>query len=52
MGPFAFMLAALATLGLTGYYAVSRMVYLWRTAKRFREWAPPALPGASPSTDL
>ena len=47
MGSFAFMLAALATLGLTGYYAVLRMICLWRTAKLFREWAPTALPDSS-----
>lgn len=48
MGSFVFILAALATLGLTGYYTVLRMICLWRTAKLFREWTPPALPD-SPS---
>lgn len=52
MGPVVFMLAALAVLGLTIYYAVMRMVHLWRTAKRFREWAPPALPEVSSSPEL
>lgn len=48
MGAFVVVLAALAAVGLAIYYAVTRMIYLWRTAKRFREWMPPALPGASP----
>lgn len=48
MGPFIALLMMLATVGLMIYYAVTRMIYLWRTAKRFREWMPPALPGASP----
>ena len=52
LGPGAVVLAGLAVLGLTVYYAVMRMVYLWRTAKCFREWTPPALPESSPSPDL
>ncbi|WP_325214307.1 DUF3795 domain-containing protein [Oscillibacter sp.] len=48
MGPFVAMFVGLAALALAIYYAVMRMVYLWRTAKRFREWTPPALPGPSP----
>ena len=52
MGTFAVVLAGLAVLGLTVYYAVMRMVYLWRTAKYFREWTPPALPESFPSPDL
>lgn len=52
LGPGAVVLAGLAVLGLTVYYAVMRMVYLWRTAKYFREWTPPALPESSPSPDL
>lgn len=48
MGPFIALLMMLAMVGLMIYYAVTRMIYLWRTAKRFREWTPPALPGASP----
>ena len=52
MGPFVMVLAVLATVGLLVYYAVTRMVCLWRTAKCFREWTPPALPESSPSPDL
>ncbi len=47
MGAFVVVLAALAAVGLAIYYAVTRMIYLWRTAKRFREWTPPALPPSS-----
>lgn len=47
MGPFIAFVAALATVALAIYYAVMRMVCLWRTARLFREWAPPALPGPS-----
>lgn len=50
MGPFVMVLAALAAVGLMIYYAVTRMIYLWRTAKRFREWTPP--PESSVSPDL
>nr|WP_325211204.1 DUF3795 domain-containing protein [uncultured Oscillibacter sp.] len=52
MGPFIALLVMLAAVGLAIYYAVTRMVYLWRTARRFREWTPPALPGPSSSIDL
>lgn len=48
MGAFVMVLAALAAVGLAIYYAVTRMIYLWRTAKLFRNWAPPALPSSSP----
>ena len=52
MGPFIAVIVGLAALVLAIYCAVMRMVYLWRTAKRFREWTPPALPESSPSPDL
>lgn len=52
MGPFVMVLAALAAVGLAIYYAVTRMIYLWRTAKLFRTWTPPALPESSASPDL
>ena len=47
MGTLIMVLAALAAVGLAIYYAVTRMIYLWRTAKLFRNWASPALPSSS-----
>lgn len=47
MGPFVAMFVGLAALALAIYYAVMRMVCLWRTARRFRDWTPPALPSSS-----
>lgn len=52
IGIFVMVLAALAAVGLAIYYAVTRMIYLWRTAKRFRAWTPPALPEPPASPDL